>query len=292
MKFSLVPRSLVFAAVVALLATSTASAAKRSSKVAKKTNATQVELFEAMKSGEIEVRVIAKDSTTGNVLIRNKSDKPLSIKLPEVFAAVPVAAQFGGGMGGMGGMGGGMGGMGGMGGGMGGMGGGMQSMGGGMGGGGMGMGGGMGGMGGGMGGMGGGGGGFFNVEPEKVGKIRMVGLCLEHGKADPNPRAQYKLVPLETVTSDPYVAELVKMLVRGEIDQRSAQAAAWNLANGQSWPELAAKIGAKHLNGTTEPYFTVDQIQRAMHCVLVAQRRVEAAEEVSPGKSSSLSSAN
>ena len=56
-----------------------------------------VELFDAMKSGDIEVRVIAKDAAAGNVLIKNTTKRRLTIQLPEVFAAVPVAAQFGGG---------------------------------------------------------------------------------------------------------------------------------------------------------------------------------------------------
>jgi hypothetical protein len=126
--------------------------------------AAEVELFDGIETGKLEVRVVPKNSFGGNVLIENKTDKPLTVKLPKAVIAVPKhLAQFGGGgMGGMGGMGGGgMGGMGGMGGGgMGGMGGGgQQMMGGGMGGGMGGMGGGMGGMGGmGMGGMGGRGG--------------------------------------------------------------------------------------------------------------------------------------
>ncbi|HEX5105123.1 MAG TPA: hypothetical protein VFV87_14990, partial [Pirellulaceae bacterium] len=112
-------------------------------------DAEPVELFAAIESGEIDVKLFLKDSTGGTVTIANNTKKPLTIKLPEAFAGVPVQAQFGGGMMGggmMGGMNGGM-----MGGGMGGM---NQGFGGGM------MGGGMGMMGGGMGmgrGMGGGG---------------------------------------------------------------------------------------------------------------------------------------
>ncbi|MCA9228509.1 MAG: hypothetical protein KDA47_22990, partial [Planctomycetales bacterium] len=65
--------------------------------------ATQVELFQAIENGDIEVTMIPKDATQSTVLIKNNTKKPLSIKLPEVFAGVPVQAQFGG-MGGMGGM--------------------------------------------------------------------------------------------------------------------------------------------------------------------------------------------
>ena len=40
-----------------------------------------VDLFEAMKSGDIDVKLIPKDSTTGVVTITNKTKKPLTIKL-------------------------------------------------------------------------------------------------------------------------------------------------------------------------------------------------------------------
>src|SRR5262245_17005804 len=101
-------------------------------------------LFEGMESGDIEVKVIPKDSTEGMITIKNKKDKPLTIKLPEAFAGVPVLAQglLGGGGGNNNNNNNG--------------GGGNQ----GFGGGGM-MGGGM------MGGGGMGGGGFFNVAPDK-----------------------------------------------------------------------------------------------------------------------------
>ena len=150
-----------------------ASNAADSRRPAVKAPAEVVELFAGMKSGEIEVKVIPKDSTEATVTIKNKSGKPLTIKMPPALAGVPVQAQFGGGgmMGGGGGM---MGGGGGM---MGGGGMGGQGMGGGM----------MGGGGGMMGGGGGmmGGGGMFNVAPEKVAKVKLVTVCLDHGKKDP-----------------------------------------------------------------------------------------------------------
>lgn len=219
-----------------------------------------VELFAGMESGEIEVTLILKDSREGNALIKNKTDKPLTIKVPEAFAAVPILAQPGG-IGGAGGLGAGGRGAGG---GMGGM-GGMQGMG-------MGMGMGMGGM-----GMMGGMGGMFNVPAEKVQKIKVVGVCLDHGKEDPNPRVPYKPIPIESYAKDPAVAEVVKLLVRGQIDQHSAQAAAWHLQNGLSWQELAAKIGVKHIDGRKEPYFLPQHLQRALAATQVARQLVEQA---------------
>lgn len=264
----------VLAVLAAAFMVSTSSAAKPSSaeQAAAENNAAEhVELFAAIKAGDIEVKLVPKDSTTGVAMITNKTKKPLKIQLPAAFAGVPALGQFGGGVGG-------------------GIGGNSnnnqnQSFGGGM----MGM----GGMGMGMGGFGGGGmGGFFNVGPEKVGKIKFAAVCLEHGKADPNPRVAYEIKPIDSYTDKPEVIAVVQMLARGEIDQRSAQAAAWHLENGMSWQELAAKVGAKHLNGTVEPYFTPSQMELAMRITKEAARRVEANKDLkkaSPGEVTSLS---
>ena len=220
-----------------------------------------VDLFDGIKSGDVDVKLIPKDATEGMLTIKNQTGQPLTIKLPEAFAAVPVLAQRRGGAAGGGG---GMGGMGG--GGMGGMGGG-QGMGGGM------MGGGMGGMGGGMGGMGGGG--MFNIAPEKVTKIKFVAVCLDHGKKDPTPNMPYQIIPIESYAKSAQVSEVIKMLVRGEIDQHSAQAAAWHLQNGLSWEELTKKIGAKHLNGSVEAYFTMTNLERALMATRITKERAE-----------------
>src|SRR5688500_14705386 len=60
----------------------------------RKTDEVTVDLFDAMTSGEIEVRVIPKNAAAGKVIIKNLGKKPLAIRLPEAFAAVPVVAQF------------------------------------------------------------------------------------------------------------------------------------------------------------------------------------------------------
>ena len=62
-----------------------------------------IEMFQAIEDGQIEVRLIPRNSTEANVLIENKTEQPLNVELPAAFAGVPVLAQFGG-MGGMGGM--------------------------------------------------------------------------------------------------------------------------------------------------------------------------------------------
>lgn len=215
-----------------------------------------VDLFDAKAAGQVEVKLIPKNSTRATVLITNKTDQPLSIELPEVFAGVPVLAQFGGGGGG-GGLG----------------------IGGGGGGGGQGVGG--GGLGGGGGGRGGGGG-VFNIQPAAVGKFRVPTVCLEHGKDEPNPRIEYDLVPIETLTSDAKLIAILQMLGARQVDQTSAQAAAWHLTDGLSWTELANKVKVKHLDGSREMYFSPAHLQQAVQIVAAATQQALVSPRPSP----------
>ncbi len=249
------------------------------------------DVLDAESAGLVTVKFIPNDSRSAQILVTNKSSKPLTLKMPAAYAGVPVLRQ----MGGMGGMGGGMGGMGG---GMGGMGGGMgggQAMGGGGMGGGMGgMGGGMGGMGGGMGGMGGGMGGMpggaFSVPPEKTKTMRITTVCLEHGKKEPSSRMAYKLVALESFSTDPKLQSLLEALGRGELSQKVAQAATWHVANGLTWEELSAKK-IDRLGRPDDAWFTANELMMAHRSVAVASERAaaaEAAEPVTPSASQAL----
>ncbi|MCY2982976.1 MAG: hypothetical protein NTY15_04985 [Planctomycetota bacterium] len=249
--------------------------AKKSSN--KKAEAKTVEMFQAMEEGILTVDFIGKDAKEANLIFKNKGNDPINVVLPQTFGAVPVLAQGmmggmmgGGGMGGMGG--GGMGGMGG--GGMGGMGGG-QGMGGGMGG--MG-GGGMGGMGGGgMGGMGGGGmmGGMMRIEADTPRKMTVATLCLNHGKADPNPRMKYKVVRLAEVNDSPVIEEFCKALAAGKVAQNTAQAAAWHVANGLTWEELVRKPRVISEYTGVEMFFSKFEIQAAMRFTSLATEEAE-----------------
>lgn len=236
-------------------------------------DAEQVELFSAIKNGQLEVKLIPKDVKESTVIVKNLTNKPLRIQMPTAFVGLPVLAQddgFGGGGDDFGGGGGGLGGQQ--------QGGGQQAMGGGMGGGGM--------MGGGGGGGMMGGGGMFNVAPERVHKVKVQTVCLEHGKKDPNPRVKYELHPINAFTSDKHVHHVCSMLGRGEIDQVSAQAAAWHLTDKLSYRQLASKVKVKHLNGSVEMYFAPQHMQRASKIVQVAKQRAAklAEKEQSPGE--------
>ena len=49
------------------------------------------ELFKAIEDGQIEVLIKTIDEKKSNVIVTNKSDKPLAITMPATFAAIPTA---------------------------------------------------------------------------------------------------------------------------------------------------------------------------------------------------------
>ena len=53
-----------------------------------------VDLLTAMENGKLEAKIIPRDATQCQLLITNKTEKPLNVRLPDVFGAVPVMAQI------------------------------------------------------------------------------------------------------------------------------------------------------------------------------------------------------
>ncbi len=215
--------------------------------------AEKVELFEGMESGQLSAHVISQDSLHGAIFIENLTEQPLTVQMPEAIVAVQVNKQAGGfgGGGGFGNNGGG---------------GGAQTTGGGGGGG-----GGFGGAGGAQGG-GGDGQGFFSVPPERIVKLPYKSVCLEHGKAEPNPRVTYEVVPVQAFTDDVVLQELLAMVGTGRLDSGSAQAAAWNRSNSMSWAALAQKFTKSR--GQKKPYFHPQQLRQAQLLLATATGRV------------------
>jgi len=269
---ALVGRTGLLTACVALFVATTFVGASKSPirKLQFDPDAKQVDLFTALEEGTIEVKLIAKNSKEGNLIVENKSDQPVTVVFPEAVVGVQVLKQFGqaGGLGGAGGLGTGTGsssssssqaqpmGMG-----MGGMG--------------------MGGMGmGGMGGMGMGGG-FFSVPAEKVALIPLKGVCLAHGKPDPQPRMTYTVIPLESHTDDPVLQETLKLFGTRQVDQMAAQAAVWHLTDNMSWQELAAKQ-YKGLGVPPRPYFTPAQLNLAQQLVTAGTQRAKERKPENP----------
>ncbi len=235
-----------------------ASKGRAITKVKLDPNAEVVSFFEGIEQKTLEVKYIAKDSKEGNLFITNTTDSPLTIKMPKAFAAVHVLKQIGLGNNGQGGNfgGGGVGG----------------------GGGGHALGGGLGGGGGGIGG--GGGGGFFSVPAEKTAKLKVQSVCLEHGKAEPRPKMTYDVRPLEDVTDNAALQELVKSYgSNGEkMDFAAVQAAVWHLSNDMSWKELAEKK-YDHVGRADEPYFNTRQLNAARGLASAAAAKARELEE-------------
>jgi len=250
----------VAALAVALLATSSSFAAKKSGAITKPKfdpDAPVVKLFDGMESGQLATKLIMKNEFSGNLLIENKTDGPLTVAMPDAYVGVHVLNQFGGGLGG-----------GGLGGGQQGGGGGAQTAGGG------------GQQGGGFGGgqQGGGGQGFFSIPPEKVVRLPFNSVCLEHGKPTPRPRMEYVIRPVEEFSQDPLLRELLVMISTGRVSQKAGQAAAWHLANGKSWRELAS-IADNHVGRPDTPHFSYADLQIAQALLAHAKVRAEQRKE-------------
>jgi hypothetical protein len=238
-------------------------------------SADRVGLFDAMDEGQLETKVVAKNAKGGSVFIKNVTDEPLTVELPEAFVAVQINKQakefqinkqqeeFAGGGGGGGG------------------GGGAQATGGGFGG------GGGGGLGGVQGGGGGGGGqGFFSIPPEKTVRLPYGSVCLNHGKPEPNPRTAMQMIPVESYTNDSVLAELINMVGTGRLNHQSAQAAVWTRTDHMSWADLARKFIVSA--GQKRPYFRSAHLQQADVLIAMATGRVreKTASEADPVASS------
>lgn len=242
--------------LVATMVASTASAREPRSRSLATASETH-ELLQAEEAGLVTVKYIPNDSRSAQIVVTNRSDRPLSLRLPEVFAGVPVLAQLGGGGGGQAGFG------------AGGIGASAQTTGG------------AGPQNQGMNIGGQQGGGMFSLPPEKTRVVKVTTVCLEHGKPEPSPIRPYKLVELESFSDDPRLEQLMQSIGKGEISQKVAQAAAWHIANGLTWQQLAAEK-IDHAGGDPdEPFFTPAELQAAFKVVEIVTKRAEASPAVS-----------
>ena len=222
---ALLSRVVMFVLPLVFALTTTQATAETDQKIS------SVDLFEAVNDGKIEVKLVVKNGTEARIITRNKTQQPLTIEIPEAFAAVPVLAQNQGG--------------------------------------------------------GGGALGNFNVPPEKVVKRDVGFICLEHGKPNPRSTMEYEIKPVENITTDERVIELLRQFGSGQLKHASAQAAAWHLANNMSWQELAAKH-RRSLSGTKSPYFTLTTLRQAAEIVLRVTRAAQEKQENIYGPSYSL----
>lgn len=133
-------------------------------------------------------------------------------------------------------------------------------------------------------------GGMMRVQPDKVQKMTVATLCLEHGKADPTPRMKYKVVRLSEVNDSPVVEQLCKAVATGKVSQNTAQAAAWHVANGLTWESLVHKPRVISQYTGVEMYFSQFEVQAAMR--LTSFATLEAEKYASAYESSSESSSS
>jgi hypothetical protein len=89
---------------------------------------------------------------------------------------------------------------------------------------------------------------------------------------------------VDTFSSDPKIALILESLGLGQLSQKVAQAAAWHVANGLSWQQLAAET-IDHLVGPDEPFFTQAELAAASRVVARVEELVGGASDypVSPG---------
>jgi hypothetical protein len=243
------------------------------------------ELFSAIDKGTVEVKVVVRDQYHARVILRNKTDAPLTLRLPDAFAARPVLAQqnfgfpstgqnqnqgqsqpqavsgpfgsqsssqgfnFGSGQG-----------------------------------------------------QGannnffGNNNNVFNIPPESVRSVRVACFCVELGKPNPRSIHSYELVKFDEVGGDPQLAALFERYARGDLDREAVQAAVWHVANEKSWDELGKLTRRVALNADA-PIFTRRQLEFARDLVAYAARQAAehperyAADPASLAKSDDSSSA-
>lgn len=210
----------------------------------------EVELFDALERGVVESTVIPKSPLQGNLFVTNRSGAPLTVRIPQVVAAVHVLRQAGNPFGGpasgatanqqngsaqtVGGS--------------------PQS------------------------GQNGNnsnlpGGTFFSIASDQTVQIPLKTVCLSHGKPDPRANMTYRLVPITDVTTDRVLPEVLKSYVKGDVDPQTAQAAAWHLVNDMSWRALKDKKVAQLGGIGPKPYFAERELKSAE--VLVSRLKAE-----------------
>ena len=235
-----------------------------------------VDLFEAVDAGQVTVRLIPRNAMGGNVLIENKTDKPLTVKIPDAVVGVSIHSQFGNfgaagnlglgnqGLGNNAGPGNGQNGPQKIGGGIGpapGIGNGQP-------------------FGNGQGNPQGIGQGFFSLPAEHVISLNFNSVCLEHGKPEPGPSSKYTLAPVTKISPDPVLYQLLTVVGSGKVDTKAAQAAAWHQANKMSFQQLSEKMNTPLGALTQTPEFTRNQILAAEELIAEAKQRATEASLV------------
>ncbi len=207
--------------------------------------AESVELFPAIEKGQIKVRLTAKNADQCLLMVRNATDRPLQVQLPEAFGGVPVLAQRSGGsqaagdppVGNPGST---------------------QAL-----------------------GMAppetlyqpGGSTAHLDVPAGGLSRVMLRSVCLERYKRGPSARIPYQVKPLSQITDKPEVFELCRMISSSNVNMRMVQAAAWHVNNGLDWGRMLQR-------GMMGPFadparFSPFELLGAQRLVLIAQQAAE-----------------
>lgn len=211
-------------------------------------NLPAVPLFEAMDAEELDVKLVHKDESSGNLFVQNATDKPINVKMPEAFVGVHVLNQgfFGSGNGNSGFGTSGFGNQSGQGAGQGQ---GAQT------------------TGGGVSGNNSQNPGIFSVPPGRTVRIPVNTVCLEHGRATPSSRMDYRIFPVTRFSPDPALFALLTTVASGNVSRDVGQAAAWHLASGKSWKELSAMKFRRAGSLPDVPHFRNRELAQARELV-------------------------
>jgi hypothetical protein len=96
MKGSTMSRLLFPAAALVLAALAAPVVARGPAVASSSALADAQDILAAEAAGLVNVKFIPNDSRTAQVVVTNRSDRPLTLRLPAGFAGVPVLAQMGG----------------------------------------------------------------------------------------------------------------------------------------------------------------------------------------------------
>jgi len=255
-------------------------------------SAEQVDLFDAADAGQVSIKLVPKDANGGKVFIENKTNKPLTVKVPEAVVGISVHAQIMGlGQGNL---------FGGPNNGGQGLGqnnnqtGGQQLMGGILG---------MNAQGqqpqgqgpqfpGNNNGFNQPGGNFFSIPAERTISLTMSSVCLEHGKPEPTSGSKYTLVRYSKVSDDQVLYQALASLKAEKADVKAVQAVAWHLANKMTFEELSTKTEDQLGGLLNNPYFTSKQLTTAKRVLEAATERAKEATAEKTDKTSIPVSAN
>lgn len=194
-----------------------------------------MDLFQAIAAGQVEARVVANTQLRTKVLLKNATNRPLSVKLPPVLAAEPILAQNffdfpaqqndpgpqplglpiqqqNGGLPGI-----------------------------------------------------------FNIPPQQVRKVVCRGVCLEHDAPAPRSSIAYRLRPAADLVRSAGALELLRRAAGSPLPQEALQAAVWHLENGLTWEQLERKR-RQVLGQPSRPYFTAHQLREARRLVSLATK--------------------